>query len=214
MFRTFAPNPFRLGLCAAYRPCLALGRSKASLILAHPIKSGKCSGLLPRILSGLSSARLRLALRLCKAMLCFSLTRSSLGNVPDSLKTSADISPLSVLIPSSLGNVPDKCPRKIFFGLGSLNPIKSGKCSGPRGPVRSSMEDRLNPIKSGKCSGPYESEKQQASLHGLNPIKSGKCSGQRICIYHQRRGNVLIPSSLGNVPDKCPRESFVGRCTS
>jgi hypothetical protein len=80
MFRTFTLNAFRLGLCAA-TPCLATSQSNA-LFRSHPIESGKCSGLSPRMLSGLGSARpIGLALRLCKAMLCFSLTRSSLGNV-------------------------------------------------------------------------------------------------------------------------------------
>ena len=69
---------------AMARYCLSLAKKfsiKSLILCLNPIKSGKCSGRSPRTLSGLGSARLRLALRLCKAMLCFSLTRSSLGNV-------------------------------------------------------------------------------------------------------------------------------------
>ena len=75
-------NPIKSGKCSG--PLKK--RTRPIWIRLNPIESGKCSGLSPRILSGLGSARpIGFALRPHKAMLCFGLTRSSLGNVPDSV---------------------------------------------------------------------------------------------------------------------------------
>ncbi len=112
------------------------------------------------------------------------LIPSSLGNVPDLQVTRLFFLTLIVLIPSSLGNVPDVLPQLMSLLQGeSLNPIKSGKCSGPR----------------------YDALEEAASR--LNPIKSGKCSGQNGVVTSLKNTGVLIPSSLGNVPDPANRRA-------